>query len=522
MIEQTNQIVIIGAGIGGLSTAIRLAALGERVQVLERQSQVGGRLAQLKVNDFHFDTAPSLITMPHVLRGLFYAAKRRVEDYLDLVPLDLTCRYFYRDGLVLNAWRDHTRLVEEFARLNPHDGDSLRRFLAYVHNIYLVADPFLFKHQENPLEMLLALISYIFRGHAPDTVTQADHSTFLSRCQAVFATFSADTLDQLVARYFQDEHLRLLFNHYATCSGSSPYQMSSAYSILPYIELVDGGWHLRGGISALTRALEKLALELGVTIRTNTNVCRILVEQGMARGVVLPSGQTVRAKVVIANSDIVSTHRELLSPAVCSPRQKRHLTALEPSSSSFALMLGVKGQYPQLARHNVFFSGNDKAEFTDLFDARIPVRNPTISLSVTSRSDETQAPAEHESLFVQVNAPYLTAQSNWRRDAPAYREHILDLLTSYSRAELADLRQRIVCETLLTPEDFQRRYSANAGALYGPSANTRMAFFTRPNNCSQTIRRLYFVGSSTHPGGSIPQVMLSSKIVTNLFLQESY
>ena len=520
VVEQTNQIIIIGAGIGGLSTAIRLAALGERVQVLERQSQVGGRFCQLKVDHFRFDTAPSLITMPHVLCGLFYAAKRRIEDYLDLIPLDLTCRYFYRDGFILNAWRDRTRLVEEFARLNIRDGEALPRFLAYVHAISQVADPFLFKSQQHPLEMLLALIDYTLHGHGPDTVIQSDRTTFFSRCRAVLATLSPHTLDQLVARYFRDEHLRLLFNRYAAGSGSSPYETDAVYSIFSYNELIDGSWHLRGGVSALAYALEKLATELGVIISTDTNVRRILVDRGTACGVVLASGHTIRAKVVIANSDIVTTHRELLSPAVCKPRQTRRITALEPSCSSFALLLGVKGQYPQLARHNIFFSDDYRAEFTDLFEERIPLRNPTIALSVTNRDDET--PAEHEHLFVQVNAPYLTSLSNWRRDAPSYRERILDLLTTYPRAELTDLRQRIVCETLLTPEDFQRRYSTNAGSLYGPSSNTHMALFTRPKNCSQMVRRLYFVGSSTHPGGSIPQVMLSSKIVTDLILQERY
>ncbi len=460
--------------------------------------------------------------MPSVLKDLFSAAGRRLEDYLDLIPLDLTCRYFYRDGLTLNAWRDHTRLAQEFAHLNPHDGEALLRFISHAHTIYqAAADPFLYHALGSPLQILATFIRYVLYGHRSESIVPQDSSsTLLTRLQAVLAALSPATLDQLVTRTFQDEHLRQLFDRYATYNGSSPYQVGSVYSIIPYVELADGGWYPRGGIYALAEALEKLALELGVTITTSSNVQRILVERGEARGIVLANGRVVRASAVIANSDVVTTHRELLSPTVRKPRQLRRLTALEPSSSGFVLLLGVKGRYSQLAHHNIFFSDNYKAEFADLFEQHIPLRNPTIYICATSRSDETQAPAGHENLFILVNAPYLTSKSNWQRDAPSYRDHILDLLASYPQTHLANLREQIVCEAILTPEDFQQRYGANAGSIYGLSSNARLAPFTRPGNRSQTIRNLYFVGGSTHPGGGVPLVMLSGKIVSELLLQD--
>ena len=537
-----KSILIIGAGIGGLSAAIRLATQGHSVTIVERQAQVGGKLNHVEMKGFSFDTGPSLITMPYVLEDLFASAQRNLKDYLDLRPLDITCRYFYHDGVILNAWRDHARLAEEFARLNSHDGEAFYRFLDSARNIYqAAADPFLYHSLGNPLNVLKTFVRYVLQGHPGSEIRRSFNSvrphvdaqrqpgrtelrrlqnTLLSRLKAVLAALSPQTLDSSVRSFFEDEHLRQLFDRYATYNGSSPYQVASVYSIIPYVELADGGWYPRGGIYAVAQALERLARELGVTIETRCNVQRILVEHSEARGVVLVDGRVLRSDVVIANSDVVTTHRELLSPAVRSKRRVQRLEKLEPSCSGFVLLLGVDKQYPQLAHHNIFFSDDYHTEFDDLFERHVPLSNPTIYVCATTRSDETQAPSGCENLFVLVNAPYLTAKSDWQRDTPAYRDRILDLLTGYTQIDLHDIREHIVCEAILTPEDFYHKYGANAGSIYGLSSNSRMAPFTRPGNKSD-IRNLYFVGGSTHPGGGVPLVMLSGKIVADMVMQQN-
>jgi len=518
-VSATKHILVVGAGIGGLSAAIRLAVQGHRVHILERQAQVGGKLNRITMDGFNFDTGPSLITMPYVLQDLFQAAQRRVEDYLDLVPLDLTCRYFYRDGEVLDAWRDHERLAAEFARFNPHDGEALGGFIRYARTIFqAAADPFLYNSLGGPLDVLRTFIRYIQQGHAGQATT--DQSTYYERLQAVLAALSPATLDRCVRGFFEDEHLRQLFDRYATYNGSSPYQVGAVYSIIPYVELADGGWYPCGGIYSLAQALEKVARELGVQIETNCNVQRILVQRGEARGVVLADGRVLHSDIVVANSDVVTTQRELLSPVVKSKRQLQRLERLEPSCSGFVLLLGTDKEYPQLAHHNIFFSDDYPAEFADLFERKVILRNPTIYICATTRTDPSQAPAGHENLFVLVNAPYLNPRSEWRRDTPIYRKRILDLLARYTQIELADLRDHIVCEAAITPEDFKRLYGANAGSIYGLSSNSRMAPFTRPGNRAQDIRGLYFVGGSTHPGGGVPLVVLSGKIVAGLIEQD--
>ena len=313
----TKQVIVVGAGIGGLAAAIRLAVRGYRVRVLERQERVGGKLNLLEMQGFRFDTGPSLITMPYVFHDLFQAAGRRLEDYVAMVPLDPTCRYFYRDGTMLNAWSDREQLAAEFARLNPHDGEALHRFLDYAGMLFqAAADPFLYHSLGSPLAVMRTFMRYVLNGNADALAGDMgqDNDTTFSRLKAVLAALAPTTLDGSVRNFFEDEHLRQLFDRYATYNGSSPYRVASVYSIIPYVELASGGWYLRGGIYTLATALERLARELGVCIETGCNVRRILVERDAASGVVLDDGRVLRCDVVIANSDVVTTHRELLSP----------------------------------------------------------------------------------------------------------------------------------------------------------------------------------------------------------------
>lgn len=518
-----KKILLVGAGIGGLSAAIRLAYQGHAVQMLESQAQVGGKLNHLSIDGFSFDTGPSVITMPYVLRELFQSVDRRLEDYLDLQPLDITCRYFYRDGTILNAWRDRQKMAREIARFSLHDGMAFMRFIEHSRAIFeAAANPFLYKSLGSPLDVLETFIRYVWHGEqsVEGAAPSSHQSTLSERLNAVATALSTQTLDQHIRSFFEDEHICQLFDRYATYNGSSPYQVASVYSIIPYVELADGGWYPRGGIYALARALLRLARELGVRVETKQHVRRILVEHGRACGVVLADGRVIRSDLVVTNSDVVTTYRDLLSPAVRDQQYVKRLERLEPSGSGFVLLLGTNKQYPQLSHHNIFFSNNYRAEFDDLFERNIPQRNPTVYICATTRTDPSQAPEGHENLFILVNAPYLSAKVDWQCDAPGYRDRILDMLAKYDQIDLSDIREHIVCEAILTPEDFQRNYGANAGSIYGLSSNDRMAPFTRPGNRAKDIRGLYFVGGSTHPGGGVPLVILSGKIVSELIASD--
>ena len=478
-------IVIIGAGLGGLAAAIRLAAHGRRVVVLEKNERVGGKLNIVAEQGYVFDTGPSLLTMPGVLRELFASAGRRLEDALTLLPVEPTCRYRWPDGTQFDAFQSLPLLAQQIAALEPRDVAGLFRFMHYAARIYrAVAGPFLFQ----PFDGLR------------DLLTPA----------ALRDSWTIDpfrTVDGSVRSFFRSPYLRQVFNRYATYNGSSPYRAPATFNLIAYIELVEGGWYLRGGMYELARALERLARDLGVEIRTRSPVARILTHNGRASAVQLADGERLDASAVVVNADPRYAYSQLLPEAGA---MRARLARLEPSCSGFVLLLGVDRVYEQLAHHNIFFSGDYPREFAAIFDKRVPAPDPTVYVCATSRSDPTHAPPGHMNLFVLVNAPALGGRFNWSREALGYRNLVVRKL---ERMGLDELDRRIAYERIITPEDLQTRYNATGGAIYGLASNNPWAAFLRPPLRAREFERLYFVGGGTHPGGGIPLVLLSGRAV---------
>lgn len=480
--------IIVGAGLGGLATAIHLAAAGQHILILEKNEHVGGKLDLHQAAGYTFDTGPSLFTMPWVVRELFAAAGRNVSDYLELTQLEPTCRYLWEDGTSFNAWQTLPTLLQEIARLEPNDVQGFLRFLAYANRIYTtVGDTFL----RQPFDGLRSLLQPRLLRDGP----QID---------------AFRTVDQAVRSFFHSPYLRQVFNRYATYNGSSPYLSPATFNVIAYIEHAEGGWYVRGGMYRLAQALQRLASELGVEIRTHSPVSRIIHQQGHARGVELADGTCLTADHVVVNADPAYAYRELL-PA--QQRQAQRLAKLEPSCSGFVLLLGIDRIYPQLAHHNIFFSQDYRREFAAIFQKHVPAIDPTIYICASSVSDPAHAPPGHMNLFVLVNAPALNDRVNWQREAFAYRNLIIQKL---ERMGLTHLSQHITYEQIRTPRDLQQRYNASAGAIYGLASNNRFAAFLRPPLRAPGITNLYFVGGGTHPGGGIPLVLLSGRAIASI------
>lgn len=479
--------VVVGAGLGGLSAAIHLACQGRQVLVFEKNDLVGGKLNLVQAAGYTFDTGPSLFTMPWVVRDLFAAAGRDVYDYLDLIPIEPTCRYWWPDGTEFHAWQTMPQLVQEIARLSPPDVEGFFRFLAHTARIYrIVAPAFLLQ----PFDGLRDLLTPDLLWHG----WQID---------------SLHSVDATVRHFFRSPYLQQVFNRYATYNGSSPYLSPATFNVISYIEFAEGGWYVRGGMYELARALVRLAQELGIAVRTGTEVVEVLHRNQQAHGVRLSDGQSIAAATVVLNTDPRYAYQHLLRGQ---PRIATRLQRLEPSCSGFILLLGVDRIYDQLAHHTIFFSQDYPREFAAIFQKRVPAADPTVYVCATSLSDPHLAPPGHMNLFVLVNAPALTERVRWAREAPAYRDTIIQKL---ERMGLSNLRQHIVYEQIITPEDLQQRYHAAGGAIYGLASNTRFAAFMRPPLRAHRIQRLYFVGGGTHPGGGIPLVLLSGKAVAN-------
>lgn len=489
---------------GGLAAAIRLAAAGHTVEVFEKNERVGGKLNLLERDGYRWDTGPSLITMPFVYQELFAATGRKLEDYVELRPVDPICRYAWPDGTRFDASDSVGRMTAALEKLSPPDVRAYFRFLAYSRRLYdLSAEPFLFNGINHWRDFLRL---------NPLTAFKLDPFR---------------TVHQAVKSRFHDPHLVQLFDRYATYNGSSPYQAPATLNIIPYVELGMGGWYIKGGLYELAGAYRRLALELGVSLNCGPEfaVKEILVRKGRAVGVRLADGHEVAADRVVANTDVAYTGKELL-PArpglwnlIRRPGPPGKVGSLEPSCSGFVLFLGVNRQYSQLAHHNIFFSQDYAAEFDHIFKLRQPPFDPTIYVCWTGLSEPSHAPPGKSNLFVLVNAPYLSPAFDWQRPGAtqAYRDLVIEHLENFG---LHKLSESIEAEECLTPVDLARLYNADRGAIYGVSSNNRFSAFLRPPNRSRRFKNLYFVGGSTHPGGGVPLVTLSAKIVAGLIAQD--
>lgn len=486
---------VIGGGIGGLSAAIRLRLAGLEVTVYEQNPAVGGKMSEVRLDGFRFDTGPSVITMRRVFEDVFTEAGRRLEDYLTLLPVDPLTRYFYRDGSVLDASADPDIMA---ARLTTFagavDAAGYRRYLAYAQRIHAITAP-------------------VFIYSDPPTLWRLARTPL----RDMPAVDPLRTMDSAIRSFVRSPGLRQLLGRFATYVGASPYLAPATLNVIAYIELVQGVWYPRGGIYAIASAFARLASELGVQICTGACVGQIALRAGRAAGVVI-DGATEPADVVIANVDVATVYERLLPPGSVPARRVRALTERETSCSGFILLLGVEGEHPALAHHNIFFSAPEdyRREFDDIFRRGVPPDDPTVYVAITSKTDPDHAPSGCENWFVLVNAPPLGPAFDWTTQAEAYRERVLATLRRFG----IDLNGRIRVERMITPVDLERLTGARRGALYGTSSNDRLNALRRPHNRCPDVPGLYFAGGTTHPGGGVPMVTLSGRVAAALALQD--
>jgi len=470
-----KKILVIGAGLGGLASAIRLARAGHAVEVWERNSEPGGKLKELRIDDFSWGTGPSLLTMPHVLRELFADAGERMEDHLDLVRLESACRYFWTDGTVID---------EDAAFWSQPE---IVKFLEYARGIYeLSGEAYL---NRPPAEF--------WRAFTPGNLGKLRH---------IGKVATTRTLAAEVERRISDSHLRQIFLRFATYNGSSPYQTPATFNIIPYVEAEFGAWYVRGGMAKIGEALTALAQRCGVTFRFNTTCTDWNGKEATAQ-----DGMRATADILICNSDAITAQTTFLAKLTSPSRQK---ALLKPplSTSGFILFLGVRGCDPRLGHHNIFFSDHYPHEFDEIHQRAISPTEPTIYISVSSRTDPHHAPPEHDNYFVLVNAPARDSAQPWTEmEAQRYRDLVLARLERFG---LADLPQRIVAERIFTPTDFATRDLAYHGSLYGWASHSIRASLFRPPLRGRD--NVYFTGGTTHPGGGIPLVLLSGMMVAEM------
>lgn len=481
-----SRIVVIGAGVGGLACAARLAAQGHQVTVFEQADRVGGKLGRYERRTpeglFRFDTGPGLLTLPQVFAELFTATGSTLDDEVDLIPLDPLIRHVYTDGVTLDSASDPARFASHIAAaLGTAAAADWARLWRRAGRVWSAS----WQH------ILQSTID-----------SPADLARLAWRVGDLAAIAPGRTLRGLGRSYLDDPHLRMLLDRYATYAGCDPRQAPAAHVAIPYAEMTFGGFYLRGGLATLADALLRRCTAHGVRIHTGTPVARILTSTRRASGVQLADGTRFAADAVIANADAAAVYRDLLP----TPRRARRLAAR--SLGGFVLLLGVRGRTPGLAHHTVYFPTDYDAEFDALFRRPAPVADPAILVTVAD--DPSVQPDGHEAWFVLVNAPP-GPSVDWRAPdlADTYADQVLTVL---ARRGL-DVRDRLLFREIRTPADLEDSTATPGGAIYGTPSHGLSGLLRPPNR--GPVGNLHLVGGSTHPGGGLPLVALSARLVAN-------
>jgi phytoene desaturase len=479
-VAERADVVVIGAGVGGMAVAIRLAAAGRHVVIAERNEVTGGKLATVTAAGATFDAGPSLVTLPHLFDEVLALAGTSLAAEVDLVRLDPQFQYRWPDGSSLVVPDGADAAAAAFEAFAAGSGAAWRRFDEVGRRIWDVSErTFLAGPMGGPRELLA-------RMRSPRDVLAID---------------PLRTLHGRAATTFEDPRLVQWAGRYATYSGSSPYRAPATLACIPHIEQRFGCWYPMGGLGAARDALERAARGLGVEVRTGCAVARVTTGADGVDGVELADGGRISAPVVVGDVDAEHLYGDLLGDE----RMLRRVRRAPRSTGGLVVLAVVDGATPGLTHHGVWFSADDRAEFAALQAGRM-AEDPTIYACVSAATDAGRAAPGTENWFLLVNAP-----PGIRLDPVAEQRRVLAILARRG----VDLRDRVVWSDVITPLDLAGRTGAVAGAIYGTSSDGRRAAFLRPGNVGARPG-LFLVGGSSHPGGGLPLVLTGARIVAGL------
>ncbi len=480
--------IVIGAGIGGLATALRLRSFGYEVQIIEANAYPGGKLHFIQIDGYRFDLGPSLLTMPHLITELFELFGVDPSKSFQFEKKTNICNYFWEDGTLFSASSNRNSFVQNASLTFDEPEVGISDYLDRNTKKYNLTAPLFLEKSLHKIGTYLSI------------------ATLKSILQIGKLDINI-SLNKLNEKTFESRKLQQLFNRYATYNGSSPYMTPGIMSMVPHLEMHYGTFFPKGGMHQIARSLYTLALEQGIHFNFEERVEKINIQKGIATGVT-SNLKKYSADIVVSNMDIFPTYHRLLR------NEKKPIKTLAQERSSSALIFywGISKEFPELDLHNIIFSDDYEGEFGSLFDKKILHDDPTIYINITSKHEISDAPEGHENWFVMINAP-----GNYGQDWVALRKEARRaVISKINRVLHTDLESLITVEHILDPVGIETATSSYRGALYGAASNNKFAAFLRHPNFSRNIENLYFCGGSVHPGGGIPLCLLSAKIVADL------
>ena len=493
----STRVIVIGSGFGGLAAAVRLAARGHDVTVVEQRDQPGGRAYVYRQDGFTFDGGPTVITAPWLLTDLFTLAGRNAADYFTLVPVDPFYRIFFPDQTAFNYTGDSARMMAEIRRLSATPDADVAGYLAFVE-----LSKRIFARGFTDLATMPFLTPGPMLRIVPDLIR-------LQSYRSVYA---------LVARFIHDERLRQVLSFHPLLVGGNPFDTTSIYALIHYLEREWGVWYALGGTGAVVTALTRLLAELGGRIRLNARVTDILIERGRATGVRLATGETVPAAIVVSNADVARTYGSMLPPAARWPYPRPRWRLTRYAMSLVVIYFGTSRTYRddpanRLAHHNIILGPRYEGLLTDIFRRKVLADDFSLYLHMPTSTDPSLAPPGHEAFYVLAPVPHLGGAVDWATAARPYRDRIMDFL---EEQYLPGLREHLVTEHMIDPRHFRDVLGSYRGSAFAVEPVLTQSAYFRPHNRAPRVPNLYFVGAGTHPGAGLPGVLSSAVIVDDL------
>ncbi len=486
VMEDRARAIVIGAGFGGLAAAVRLAVRGYAVTVLDRLDQPGGRARVFEEDGFFFDGGPTVITAPFLLEELWELAGRRMQDSVDLLPVDPFYRIRFDDGSVFDYTGDIDRMKAEIAKFEAADSKGYERFLRKSREIFDVG-----------FEQL---------GHVPfDTVWDMARIV-----PDMMKLESYRTVYNMVSKFIKNEKIRQVLSFHPLLVGGNPFKVTSIYTLILFLERKWGVHYAIGGTGAIVRGLVDLLGDLDVEVRLQADVERITVQNGRATGVVLKGGERLQSDVVVSNGDVAWTYRYLVPSSARRRWTDDRIDRLRYSMGLFVWYFGTRRKYPEVVHHTILLGPRYRGLLRDIFDRKVLADDFSLYLHRPTATDPGMAPEGCDSFYVLSPVPHLDSGVNWAATAEPYRQRICRYL---SDSLLPNLEDELVVSKMLTPEDFVTDYLSYKGAAFSVEPVLTQSAYFRPHNRSEDVDGLYFTGAGTHPGAGLPGVLSTARVL---------